>query len=105
MKKVCEIFKCHKKSIIIVGIILALLVVGLVLYFTVFNNKTEEAPTKVEEKVEDKLVADLKATNLIEILANYYGKDEGICADMIKASVRHGADYLNVALADFISKA
>ena len=56
-------------------------------------------------EVEDKLVADLKATNLIEILANYYGKDEGICADMIKASVRHGADYLNVALADFISKA
>ena len=56
-------------------------------------------------EIEDKLVADLKATNLIEILANYYGKDEGICADMIKASVNHGADYLNKALADFLAKA
>lgn len=54
-------------------------------------------------EAEDNLVKAFKNTNLIKLLADFYGADEGICVNMIKASVNHGADYLDVALKDFIS--
>lgn len=55
---------------------------------------------------EDAMINEFKENTLFDIMTRFYkNDDEGVIVDKIKASVRHGADYLNVALADFISKA
>lgn len=54
--------------------------------------------------VENKLENALRNTNLIVIMQNYTNADTGRCVDMIKASVNHGADYLDNAIKDFMAQ-
>lgn len=68
MNKIGDFLKKYRKNVIIIGIILVLLISGLVLYLTIFNNAEQKTSSKSENKIdeeksaEDKLVAPAKNT-------------------------------------------
>ena len=66
----------------------------------------EEKVNIVPERgeVEDVMINEFKENTLFNIMTRFYeNDDEGVIVDKIKASVYHKADYVDLAIKDFIA--
>lgn len=53
---------------------------------------------------EDAMINEFKENTLFNIMTRFYeNDDEGVIVDKIKASVYHKADYVDLAIKDFIA--